>query len=384
MKIVHLCVSCFYIDGYRYQENELIAEHVRQGHEVTVIASTETYVDNINLGYVEPSAYMGSEGAEVIRLPYWGPFPAAVQRKLRMHKGIRQLLEHVRPDVIMFHGLCGWELLTVARYKRDNPAVILYADSHEDAYNSARGFLSKHLLHGIYYKKIIQASLPWIEKVLCISLETMDFCKAQYGIPADKLEFFPLGGRLARDPDYSQVRTRVRDEYGVADNEILFVQSGKFDWKRKLLVESLTAFSQTTDPSLRFFIAGILSDSLKPQVEKLVAADSRIRFLGWKTADGLYDLLCAADVYVQPGTQSATMQISLCTRCAVVLDDVPSHAPFVQGNGWIVNGVTSLEDVFLAVEHDKAQVEAMSRKSFAIAEQLLDYQRMAQRLLSPH
>lgn len=384
MKIVHLCVSCFYIDGYRYQENELIAEHVRQGHEVTVIASTETYVDNMNLGYVEPSSYVGTEGANVIRLPYWGPFPAKVQRKLRMHKGIYQLLENIRPDVVMFHGLCGWELLTVARYKRDNPAVILYADSHEDAYNSARGVLSKRLLHGIYYKNIIQASLPWIEKVLCISLETMEFCKEQYGIPANKLEFFPLGGRLARDPAYSQIRERVRKEYEVADDEILFVQSGKFDWKRKMLVESLVAFSRTTDSKLRFFIAGTLSDSLKPQVEKLVMADSRIRFLGWKTADGLYDLLCAADVYVQPGTQSATMQISLCARCAVVLDDVPSHVPFVHGNGWIVSDLKTLEDVFLAVECDKAQVEAMSRKSFAIAEQLLDYQRMAQRVLSPH
>ncbi|MGY6269097.1 glycosyltransferase family 4 protein [Achromobacter denitrificans] len=381
MKIVHLCVSCFYIDGYRYQENELIAEHVRQGHDVTVIASTETFVDNMNLGYVEPSTYMGQDGAKVIRLAYSGPLPARVQQKLRMHKGIYQLLDEIKPDVIMFHGLCGWELLTAARYKKRNPSTIFYVDSHEDAHNSARSFFSKNVLHGIYYKSIIKASLPQIEKVLCISLETMDFCRKQYGISEDKLEFFPLGGKLAREPYYSETRERVRRQYEIADDEILFVQSGKFDWKRKMLVESLKAFAKTSDSKLRFFIAGIVSDALKPEVEQLVAADPRVQFLGWKTAEDLYELLCAADVYVQPGTQSATMQISLCARCAVLLDDVPSHVPFVYGNGWKVHDINGLEEVFLSIENDKGQVAAMRGRSYAIAEKLLDYERMAQRLL---
>lgn len=384
MKIVHLCVSCFYIDGYRYQENELIREHVRQGHDVTVIASTETFVDNMNLGYVKPSSYTGQEGAKVIRLAYSGPFPARVQQKLRMHKGIYKLLQDIQPDVIMFHGLCGWELLTAARYKKRNPRTLFYVDSHEDAHNSARSFFSKHVLHGLYYKSIIKASLPQIEKVLCISLETMDFCRKQYGIPDEKLEFFPLGGQLARDPQYSEVRARVRQDYGVAEDEVLFVQSGKFDWKRKMLVESLRAFSKTTDPKLRFFVAGILSESLKDEVEQLIAADPRTRFLGWKTAEDLYDLLCAADVYVQPGSQSATMQLSLCARCAVLLDDVPSHVPFVDGNGWKINDIQGLEDAFLSFEASKDKIGTMSRKSFSIAEQLLDYERMAQRLLLPH
>lgn len=116
----------------------------------------------------------------------------------------------------------------------------------------------------------------------------------------------------------------------------------------------------------------------------MVAADPRVQFLGWKKAEDLYELLCAADVYVQPGTQSATMQISLCARCAVLLDDVPSHVPFVHENGWKVRDINGLKDVFLSIENNKGQVAAMRSKSYAIAEKLLDYERMAQRLLQPH
>ncbi len=118
---------------------------------------------------------------------------------------------------------------------------------------TARGaFFSKNVLHGIYYKSIIKASLPQIEKVLCISLETMDFCRKQYGIPEDKLEFFPLGGKLAREPYYSETRERVRRQYEIADDEILFVQTGKFDWKRKMLVESLKRLPKLPTPSCAF------------------------------------------------------------------------------------------------------------------------------------
>ena len=39
MKIVHLCLSAFFIDNYSYQENMLPKYHVKMGHKVTVIAS---------------------------------------------------------------------------------------------------------------------------------------------------------------------------------------------------------------------------------------------------------------------------------------------------------------------------------------------------------
>ncbi|MEB3094564.1 glycosyltransferase family 4 protein [Achromobacter sp. D10] len=380
MKIVHFCVSCFYIDGYRYQENELIREHVKAGHEVTVVASTETFVNNMDLGYTEPGTYVGAEGAKVIRLPYSGPFPSAVRRKLRVHPGIDHILEEIKPDAIMFHGLCGWELLTVARYVKRHPGVIFYADSHEDANNSATNFISKHLLHGQYYRRIIQACLPYIAKVLCISLETMEFCHAQYGIPREKLEFFPLGGNVLDDAAYADVRQRTREKYGFADDEVVFLQSGKIDAKKKL-ADSLRAFARTSDPKLKFVVAGAISETVAPEINPLMAADSRVSFLGWKTSEELHELLCAADVYVQPGSQSASMQAALCCRRPVIVDDVLSHQPFVAGNGWLVRNGADLQEVFLAIEADKSQLEAMSQGSFEVARRLLDYSQMARRIL---
>ena len=70
MKIVHCCLSCFYIDNYNYQENALPRQNKLDGHDVSIIASTETFINNTNLGYVQPSQYVNEDGIPVRRIPY--------------------------------------------------------------------------------------------------------------------------------------------------------------------------------------------------------------------------------------------------------------------------------------------------------------------------
>lgn len=379
MKIVHLCLSCFYIDDYAYQENELVAQNVLDGHDVLVVASTETYGPDKRLAYLAPSEYMGGDGARVIRLPYRKWLPHRLMRKVRAHPGVFDLLERERPDVVLFHGLCGWELLSAARYKIAHPEVRFYVDSHEDQNNSARTFVSNALLHRSFYRPIIRKCLGAIDKVLCISVDTMNFVKDMYDVPQACLEFYPLGGRVFEEEEYRATRHATRAEYGVGDTEVLFVQSGKMDGSKKVL-ESLRAFAGVDDARFRFILVGHLQDDIASEAEALMNRDPRVRFVGWKTPDELRRILCAADVYVQPGTQSATMQMSICCRCTVILDDVASHKPFVAENGWLVGGEFSLDQAFNFVTQSKDRLSQMSENSREIAARLLDYRALASRL----
>ena len=179
----------------------------------------------------------------------------------------------------------------------------------------------------------------------------------------------------------TSVAVRVaRTEYGIADDQVLLVQTGKMG-RRKKVLESLDAFTKTEGAHLRFVLAGILDDEVRDDAMKRIEADERISFAGWKTSEQLKDLLCAADVYVQPGTQSATMQMSLCARCPVVLDDVLSHRPFVDGNGWLVRDAVGLESVFAQIRDQPDLLDRMSDRSYQIAQRLLDYRSLAARIL---
>lgn len=379
MKIVHCCLSCFYIDGYSYQENELVRQNVIDGHDVLVVASTEMYGEDRRLTYISPGEYVGREGARVIRLPYRRWLPERLMRKFRAYSGLLEILRKEKPDVILFHGLCAWELLTVKRYKDLFPGVRIFADSHEDFNNSARTFFSKYLLHGAYYRSILKCAIDSIEKVLCISIETISFVCDFYDVPADRIEFYPLGGVLFDDEEYLRLRESTRAAYGVGEGEILFVQSGKMDATKKVL-ESLRAFSEIVTPGLHFLLAGHLQEDVQVEAEEIIQKDPRIRFLGWKSTEELRALLCAADVYVQPGTQSATMQMSLCSRCAVILDDVPSHEPYIDGNGWLLGERVTLEEAFLQAAAQPGHLSLMAQKSGELAARILDYRKLAARL----
>lgn len=384
MKILHCCLSCFYIDNYNYQENMLVREHVRAGHEVMVLASTENYDTQGQLTYSLPASYHGSDGARVLRLPYRRGAPHALMKKIRTYPGVYQQLCAFKPDVIMFHGACAWELLTVLRYKKTNPSVKLYIDSHEDFNNSARSFAAKNILHRLFYAPIFRRALPHVEKVLCISIETVDFICGFYRCPREKVEYFPLGGHIFNDAAYAENRLRIREKYGIPNNALVFLQTGKFDNKKKLS-ESLKSFQKvTSENDVRFLIAGVLQDDLRATVEELLTKDERALFLGWKDAPELMQLLCAADVYVQPGSQSATLQNSICCRCAVMVDDVPSHYPFVKNNGWMVHDTSSLTSAFqeAILAFASGELMKMQKESLNIARQLLDYEKMAKRLTS--
>ena len=381
MKIVHICVAGAFTDGMAYQENELVNQHVVLGHEVTVIASTEVFGPTKQIIKTEAGVSRLVCGATIHRLPYaWG-LNGWLATKIRAHRGLHELLVAICPDRILFHSLTGWELLTVAAYVRRNPKVTLFADSHEDWNNSATSFLSKWILHYFFYRVILWHSLPTIRRVLCVSLESIDFVRDFYSVPRGKIEFFPLGGVLWEDAAYNSMRVSTRDEQGWSKENRVFLQSGKID-RAKRLVNTLKVFANLKDKNLRLVITGEVMSDVRENVFRLIDADSRVQMLGWVDAQRLRALLCAVDVYVQPGSQSATMQMALCCRCPVVLSDAPSHHVFVQGNGFLVKSdadlATGLTSMSTLPDKD---LRKMSLLSSTIAARFLDYRQQALRVL---
>ena len=166
MRIAHICLAQFYIDGFGYQENILPRVHRRMGHDVEIITSTETYIDQTRLGYVAPASYVNEDGIPVHRLPYARWVPRKIQPKIRAYRGLKQSLETFQPDLIFLHDLQFWDLLVVRKYALAHN-IPVHADSHTDFVISARGFVSRHLLPVSYthldvYKRqaFVQGKLP--------------------------------------------------------------------------------------------------------------------------------------------------------------------------------------------------------------------------------
>jgi 1,2-diacylglycerol 3-alpha-glucosyltransferase len=375
MKIVHICLSVYFVDHFRYQENFLIQKNVSHGHDVIVIASTETFDKSGNRVYCLSSKYIGQYGVPVYRVPFFfgNNF---FSHKLRKYKGVRVILEKFQPDVIFFHGGCAWEVMSVARFVKENSSVRFFIDSHEDYNNSARNWLSREILHRCFYRPILRSAMGVCEKLLCVSTESIDFMREFYGIPVNMLELYPLGGEPLNDDEYERRRSSKRRSLGVSDKTRIFIQTGKQTGKKRL-IDSLLAFRNSTCGDCLFLIAGSLSSCIRSDVLALVDADPRIHFLDWCSPEELTDVLCAADIYVQPGSQSSTMQHSLCCRCAVILADVQAHQFYKCDNGWYINNDYELHKAFR--EACCADLNKLKSQSFAFALNYLDYEILSKR-----
>lgn len=380
MKILHLCLANFYIDGYNYQENVLPRINKEDGHDVRIVASTETFVDNRNLGYLEPSEYMTEYGVPIKRLPYVKIGTKFTTVKVRKYVGLYEEIAAFAPDVIMSHDLSYWSALDVIRYKKEHPEVKFYADSHTAAYNSGKNWVSLNLLHRGLYRWIIQKALPYLEKYFYVGASIREFLKENYGVPLELMEYFPLGGNLPEEKEYQEHRTARREELRLAPDELLLIHSGKLD-ALKRTEELVKAFSAVPQLKAKLAVIGSVPEEMKQTLLPLFETDERVVYLGWKSAPELLEYLCACDLYCQPGSVSATLQNAVC--CGSPIMAYP-HLPYTEeldfGNILWVETQADMENLFRDLAAGKTDLAALREGSEHCARELLDYRALAARL----
>ena len=376
MKIAHIGLASHYTDGMTYQDNMLSEQNVRDGHDVLYISDAQRFENGtlISVGYQDSVLPCG------VRLVYLPYRKGLLSDKLRKVSGLYPLLCGFQPDVILCHGLCFSSVTDVIRYKTENPHIKLYADAHADYGNSGTNALSLHILHGIYYKALFRKALPHVEKVLCTSPERRDFVMEVYGCPEEKTELYPLGGVIFPEEAYREKRSARRREFSVSEEELLFVHSGKLDEGKKT-AELLDAFYAVPELNAKLVIAGSVPDGRKDILLPLMERDRRVVFLGWLTADRLSEYLCAADLYLQPGTVSATMENAMCCRCAEMLYPTSAYIrTFPEDMAFWVKSGEDILAAFRAVAADPGCIGKMRKSAYSFAAEHLDYKKLAARL----
>lgn len=380
MKILHIMLANFYIDNYNYQENVLPKQNFKDGHDVLILASTETYLFNNKLGYVEPKEYINEDGIKVKRIDYNFPFIGRfLKSKIRSYKNTYKIIREFSPNIILFHGVPAFDIISVARYKKKFPNIKLYVDSHEDFNNSAKNFISRQILHKFFYKTVIQTALPYIDKILCVGYECFAFLKEMYDVPDDMMEFFPLGGEIIEESIKIEKRNKIRESLNIRDSDLLLVHSGKMD-KKKRTNEIVEAFLEADLDNLFLIIIGSMTNDVSEELIPLIDKTAKIHYLGWKNAEELLDYLCASDLYVQPGGQSATMQNALCCGSAAALYPHESHKYLLGDSVFYIETVEDMKKLFELISKDPQKLEDKRKMSFKIAQEKLDYKKLAARL----
>jgi len=367
MKIVHLCLSCFFIDNYSYQENMLPKYHVKMGHDVTVVASLVSFnKEGKPCLLPSPSERKDEDGYKVIRLAY--KEPVRINKVLRKYQGLYETLMAEKPDVIFTHGVAFADAAVVVKYLKKNPHVRLYGDHHGDYINSATNFWSKHVLHKVIWRHYAKKLEPYLMKCYGVTPMRCRFLKEMYRLNPNIIEFLPMGVDDEAIPENrGEVRDSIRKELGIPENAFLIMTGGKIDQRKNTHV-LLEAIKRINNSNLHLVICGVLA----PEMEYLkIQFNAQVHYLGWCNAKRVMDCMVAADLACFPGTHSTLWEQAVGVGLPAVLKrwdemthmNVNDNCVFVKGGEveelkLVIERLLSKE--FYAQQKNKAEIAATS------------------------
>jgi len=150
--------------------------------------------------------------------------------------------------------------------------------------------------------------------------------------------------------------------------------------KRKRTEEILEAFTRVPSDRLCLILIGSLDEDVRANVETLVACDDRIGLLSWRSGDDLLDYLCASDLYMQPRSQSATMQNAICCGNAVAVYPYTSHKVILEDRAFYVESREDIEHLLIHLECNPDALKEKHEALHKLALEALDYRVLAARL----
>lgn len=305
MKIVHICLAGGYTEGLNYQENIIIKYQARDGHDVSLITTDHCYTEGVWGLCQTESDYINPDGVHIIRLPFAFQVPYDINRQVGIFKGFQNVLENLKPETIFVHNIQFQDIRKVAAYKRKHPEVKVYVDNHSDFSNSARNWFSRNTLYRFWWKPCAKAMEPYADKFWGVMPSRMDFLHNIYGIAPDKIDMLVMGAddesvTRAAEPE---VRRRIRDKYGIAQEDFLIVTGGKIDAFKTQTLLLMKAVQEIDKENVKFLIFGSVEEELKEDLFSMCDG-KKIQHVGWAKSEQAYEYFASADLVAFPGRHS--------------------------------------------------------------------------------
>ena len=381
MRIVHICLACFYVDGMGYQENILPKYHAKD-HEVMIVTSDFAFDASGKRIKKEKKAYDNEYGIPVRVLDEsrrYGPYS-----KYKDYARVYETLSEWQPDIVFCHGGQFVALKDVLRYCRKHPQVKLFIDQHGDYYNmpvdTFRRRLGQRMIYGHWMRKAVR----YCSRFWGVTPWRCEYLHDVYGIPKEKIGLLPMGGDDEKIPldRKAEVSRRIREQHGIVPTDFVIVTGGKIDAAKRIDL-LMKAVRELDGDDIKLLVFGQPNEAMRDEIERL-AQDSRIHLAGWIPSDAAYEYFLAADLAVFPGTHSVLWeQACACGVPGVFRDWEGMHHVDVGGNAVFLkeDSVDELKAVLHRLYTHRDALQTMTAVAREKAVPTFSYRRIAQRAI---
>jgi len=385
MKILHCCLASFYIDNYSYQENILPKEHKKSGNDVRILASTETFVDNNSLGYIEAKSYVTEDGIPITRLHYSKLLPQFIMKKLRLYKGVNRVLADFKPEIIFMHDCQFMDIKCFVEYAIENPSVKIFVDCHTDFYNSARSWISKNVLHKIIYRRCAKMIEPYTKKFYGVLPARVDFLIDIYKLPKEKVELLVMGAEDEKVAvaNNENIKKSIRKKYNIKEDDFLIITGGKLDSNKPQTLVLMQAVKNINKDKIKLLVFGSVNSEYKEKFTELLC-DS-VQYIGWVNSKDTYKYFSAADLVIFPGLHSVFWEqvVGMGKPCVFKYIEGFTHID-LGGNCKFLyeDSVDEIKEVINEIVNNNELYEQMKNVAITKGMDTFSYKKIAKRSLS--
>lgn len=313
---------------FGYEEYYSAREQAALGHDVHVITSdrifpfndVEKMLSDIGSKYKDRMRPLGVEELEGFKI-HRHKTHIEVLYDFITYEGVEEDLRELRPDVVHAHGLWQWGTYKAAKLKDELGYKLVvdehaYATTYDQTPNLRNFILDKEyrFLRAPFARKNIKKA----DEVVAICQETVTFLEEFFDYK--KAHMIPLGVDHRKFSFDEKVRSRVRKELGVKDNEYLLITAGRLDSAKKLelFLEAIRVLERN---DIRLLVIGRGDASYLKKLKDMNV--DRVEFAGFKRSDELSGLYSAADIGLW-GKASITIREAMGCKLPLILLDEPN------------------------------------------------------------
>ena len=302
--ILHIQFTGPYTEKANYQENILPKYHSRMGYRVIFLTTCYEWQEGV-LTHIKPEEKYMDDNVYLKRMDFVFIISDYITRRIRYVKNLYHEIDKIHPSIIMLHDVQSFSDISICRYLRKHKDVKMIVDCHTDYSNSAIGWFSNHILHGIIWKFMAQYVNMYTYRFYGVLPARVSFLEKKYKLPRNKVRLLVMGADddLVLEYKNDDSKKNIREKYGYSANDFLIITGGKIDKAKRQTLLLMQAMQRKELCNAKLLVFGSVEECLKQEFDNLLVCKN-IQYIGWVSANLTYELLSAADLVVFPGRHS--------------------------------------------------------------------------------
>ena len=376
MKIVHICLSAPYVDGWGYQEN-LLPEYLHKlDTENHVITSNDNHPDYLNAKLKKEIIAKGDKyqygNVTIHKIKC-----KKVSSSMFIPYGLENKLRELRPDVIFHHNVSITTLPIVSKYAKKHNCK-LFVDNHADEINMSKNKLWILLYYKFLSRLACRIRKDTFTKFFGVTNSRCEFINKYFGVPTDNIELLPIGADTNMAETLSS-KEELRKKYGFSQDEKIIITGGKMG-VYKGTINLISAVEECGVQNLKLVLFGKFEDE---QTLELAKSKSFITIYGWCDRTKTLELLKLADVACWPIHHTTLNEDAIAVDTPLIIRKTGTTRHLIDGNGiWLENGnKEELKNAIKSFYDKKEEIVSSILLSCKKMKEYISYNNIAKRVI---